>query len=313
MGRRPPLPDGPLKINLITRDNGAGLSTDVELLSEFLSGLGHDVEFADWQRPRMRTCDIGIFLELFNPTLVRFAARTVGVFNLEWFLGRWTRHLLRFDHLWAKSIDAHEAFLKIGMPRSYLTGFLSRDLLDESVEREMSCFHLKGHSDYKNTNAVIEAWRRNPDLPPLTIVSNNPVDAPEWVRTESRLPQAELVRLMNRSMIHVCPSAAEGWGHYITEGLSVGALVVATDKPPMNEHVANDWGILVRPSASRDRGMVKEHDVDPDDVAMAVRTLSELEGDRIEAMSRAAREHMLSRNEAFRNKVTQLLEDLRCT
>lgn len=313
MARRPPLSDGQLKINLITRDNGAGLSTDVELLSEFLSGLGHDVEFADWQRPRMRPCDIGIFLELFNPTLVRFAARTVGVFNLEWFLERWTRHLLRFDQLWAKSGDAQDAFIGIGMQRSNLTGFLSRDLLDESIPREMSCFHLKGHSNYKNTDAVIEAWRRNPDLPPLTIVSNEPVDAPGWVRTMPRIEHDELVRLMNRSMIHVCPSGAEGWGHYITEGLSVGALVVATDRPPMNEHVANDWGILVRSSASRKRGMVEEHDVDPDDVAMAVRTLSELEGDRIEAMSRAAREHMLSRNEAFRNKVTQLLEDLRCT
>lgn len=313
MGRRPQLPEGALRINLITRDNGVGLSTDTELLTQLFSDLGHDVEFADWSRPRMRPCDVGIFLELFNPTLVRYAARTVGVFNLEWFLPRWNRHLLRFDQLWAKSSDAHEAFLGIGMSRSHLTGFLSRDMLDESVPREMSCFHLKGHSDYKNTDAVVEAWRRNPDLPPLTIVSNDPVDAPSWVRTEPRLNHHDLKRLMNRSIIHVCPSAAEGWAHYITEGLSVGALVVATDAPPMNEHVSDDWGILIRPSASRDRGMVKEHDVDPDDIASAVRKLASLDKINIGMMTYAAREHMLARNEAFRKKAAQLLEDLRCT
>lgn len=313
MGRRPPLPDGPLKINLITRDNGAGLTTDFELLREFLGGLGHDVEFADWTRHRMRPCDVGIFLELFNPTLVRFAARTIGVFNLEWFLERWMRHLFRFDQLWAKSIDAHEAFIRAKLPNSHLTGFLSRDLMDTSIPRKRSCLHLKGHSNFKNTEAVIEAWRRNPDLPPLTIVSNDLVDAPCWVRTASRLDQSELVRSMNESFVHVCPSAAEGWGHYITEGLSVGALVVSTDAPPMNEHVANDWGILVRPSASRKRGMVEEHEVNPEDIANAVRSLSEMDQEEIDVMSWNARQHMLARNEAFRNKAAQLLEDLRCT
>src|SRR3990167_5840832 len=110
-------------VNLISRDNGIGLSTDMDLLDSMLTGAGYDVRRVPWQNTQMRRCDVAIFLELFNPRLVRYARHTVGIFNLEWFDTRWRSYLKQFTQLWAKSTDAHATYQQLGL-RSHLTGFL---------------------------------------------------------------------------------------------------------------------------------------------------------------------------------------------
>jgi glycosyltransferase involved in cell wall biosynthesis len=51
--------------------------------------------------------------------------------------------------------------------------------------------------------------------------------------------------MQGSAFMHVCPSVREGFGHYINEGRAVGALVVTTDHPPMNELVQPQTGLLV--------------------------------------------------------------------
>jgi len=297
-------------VNLISRDNGVGLTTDMDLLQAMLTDAGYDVERVSWQDRRMRRCDVAIFLELFSPVLVRHARRTIGIFNLEWFLPRWRAYLPRVTQLWAKSQDAHAAFARMRL-RSHYTGFLSRDLYDPTVPRSLSCLHLKGHSDLKNTPAVLEAWSRNPDLPPLTIISQQPIpDPPKGVTVLGRLEFPELVRQLNTHQIHVCPSRAEGWGHYIVEGGSTGAAVITTDAPPMNEHVHSDWGWLLPPVASYPRSWVHEHDVSPDHIATAVREAAALTPEQREVVSQRARANVAHRNAQFRHTALTLLERL---
>ena len=45
---------------------------------------------------------------------------------------------------------------------------------------------------------------------------------------------------MNDHSIHLCPSIYEGWGHYLYEGLSTGALVYATKIPMFVEWIDPD-------------------------------------------------------------------------
>ena len=40
-------------------------------------------------------------------------------------------------------------------------------------------------------------------------------------------------------MVHICPSAREGFGHYINEARSVGAVVLTIDAAPMSEFVVD--------------------------------------------------------------------------
>src|SRR6202035_4154832 len=51
--------------------------------------------------------------------------------------------------------------------------------------------------------------------------------------------------LQNAHRFHLCLSEAEGWGHYIAEALSVGAVTFTCDAPPMNELVSAGRGVLV--------------------------------------------------------------------
>lgn len=294
-------------VNLVSRDNGVGLSVDMELLEGVLRPAGYDVVRVDWRLASMRRCDVAIFLELWNPRLVRFARRTVGVFNLEWFQNGWARHLQRISQLWAKSKEAHEAYERMRLKTSTLTGFASRDLNDPSVPRTMTALHLRGHSGFKNTEAVIEAWRRAPWLPPLTIISSVPLDVPPHVRLLGRITDDELRREMNTAMIHVCPSSAEGWGHYITEALSVGAMVVTTDASPMNEHVRPDWGRLVAPVSASRRGMVNEYGVSVPALVEAVRQAAVMPAASRERMSEKARAHFEYRNAYFAETALSLL------
>lgn len=294
-------------ITLVSRDNGVGLSADMALLEGMLTAAGHIVSRVEWNRPSMPRCEIAIFLELWSPRLARHAARTVGVFNLEWFQNGWTRDLPRITQLWAKSSESLAVYQRLRLRHATLTGFLSRDLMDPAVAREPTALHLRGHSALKNTDAVIEAWRRDPRLPPLTIVSAVPLDVPPHVRLLGRLTDAELRHEMNRSSIHICPSRAEGWGHYITEALSVGAEVVTLNASPMNEHVSPNWGTVVAPSRSDRHGMVQAYGVSVRALAEGVRRAAAIpEATRLERSARA-RSHYEARNAAFTETALSLL------
>jgi glycosyl transferase family 1 len=298
-------------VNLISRDNGIGLSTDMDLLDRMLTSAGYDVQRVPWQSTAMRPCDVGIFLELFNPRLVRYAHHTVGIFNLEWFQPGWRQHLPRLTQLWAKSTDAHATYQRLKL-RSHHTGFLSRDLYDPGVQRTPTCLHLKGHSGLKNTPAVLDAWAANPDLPPLTIIAQHPIpNPPPGVTVLGHLPFADIVAHLNRHQIHVCPSRAEGWGHYITEGLSTGAAVITTNAAPMNEHVHSDWGWLLPSTGQRPRSLATEHDVNPDDIATAVREAAEMTADERDAVAKRARDSVTYRNEQFRQTALDLLRRMK--
>jgi hypothetical protein len=300
-------------VALVSRENGAGLSTDMSLLEELFSNAGHQVTRVDWQERAIAPCDVAVFLELLQPRLFQYARATVGVFNMEWFMRPWERHLRNMTQLWAKSSDAMTAYGRIGVRRrARLTGFASRDVFDPGVIRRNRVMHLKGHSDLKNTNAVLEAWRRHgTGLPELVVVANEPVGSlPPNVTQLSRVPDAELFRLMNECQIHLCPSGAEGWGHYITEGLSAGAAVITTDAPPMNEHVRSDFGFLLKPTTVNRRGRVFEYGVDPNEIARAVAAAVALSPEERARQSSNARSHVLQRNADFAALALKLIGEL---
>lgn len=298
-----------MKINLVSRDNGVGLTFDMALLESIMTPAGHDLVRVNWQERAMRRCDVVIFLELFNPALMPYASRgSIGIFNLEWFVPKWKPYLSRFKQLWAKSLESYETLRRWGLRNVHHTTFASRDLLDLSVGRELRCVHLAGHSPLKNTEAVIEAWRRVPDLPPLTIISANHYQVPDRVRMiTGYLTDAELTHELNGAQIHLCPSAAEGWGHYITEALTTGALVIATDGSPMNEQVRPEHGILLPPAAIGRRHFAAHHHIDPGAIVNAVRHAVALSPERREEMGKLGREHVLTRNDRFRTTALDLL------
>ena len=274
-----PLP----RINLIARDNGVGLSRDLALLAGTLRGAGYPVSItgirggkltkwfrpwikrAQWQLRRLtrgaNACshDINLMLEHVWADDLPFARHNVLVPNPEWFLPRDQRHLGAIDLVLAKTHTTEQLFANLGSPVIY-TGFTSADRRDETTPRRRSFFHLAGRSHSKGTQPLLALWRRHPEWPPLTVVQNPRSAKPgtpaaNIVHQIGYLDDAQLKQLQNTHRFHLCPSETEGYGHYLIEAMSVGALAVTVDAPPMNELVTNERGLLV--SAKGETGMQK--------------------------------------------------------
>lgn len=309
MGRYPTLVGK--SVALVSSDNGAGLTCDMRLLDGMLTDVGYDVSWVDWRSVTMPHHDIAIFLELWNHRLVRFATHTIGIFNIEWFQRQWTIGLHACTQLWAKSGEAQYLFAhQLGLRKSVYTGFMSRDMYFPDIPRELAAVHLRGKSSLKGTHAVLEAWATNPDLPPLTVISNDHLNVPAGVRLLNRLNEDQLLRELNRAQIHVCPSETEGWGHYIVEGMSVGAVVVTTDATPMSEHITPDAGVLVSPVARCQHGLATAWCVDASGVANAVRIVARMTPEERVNVGARARARFHARNNSFRTKALQLLAEL---
>lgn len=130
-------------------------------------------------------------------------------------------------------------------------------------------------SPHKGTASILQAWIQHPHWPTITITSYNN-KAMEYILKQleqhagmkklpsnirhihQKLSHQEMAHLMWTHGVHLCLSGMEGFGHYLNEARAVGALVVATNYPPMNEMIpsttkdgddhGNDTGILVEPS-----------------------------------------------------------------
>ena len=297
-------------IRIVTRENGVGLSRDMSLIADVLSGAGHRVEIFGyrgsqfgnrlrevglWGRSALQgRADVQIFVERVYQRCLPFADRNLLMPNPEWFLPKWQRHLPSFERVLCKTRHAEAIFRGMGCT-TVLTGFTSSDLLDPAVPRERAFFHLAGRSTAKGTESVLAAWRRHPEWPLLTVVQHPKVarPGPQAANIAHRvgyLDAAELRRLQNSHRFHLCPSEAEGFGHYLMEGLGVGAVVLATNAAPMNELVTPERGLLVEPARCVQRGLVDFHSVDEAGVEEAVEralALSEGDCDRLGATARA--------------------------
>jgi glycosyltransferase involved in cell wall biosynthesis len=153
------------------------------------------------------------------------------------------------------------------------TGFTSIDPLlltepiikNDSLNRFDKFLHMAGKSPHKGTLNILYAWIQHPQWPTLTVTSydNAAVDAilanlqqqgmeqlPLNIRhVPHKLSQQELANIMASHGVHVCTSGMEGFGHSLNEARAVGALVITTDYPAMNELIFdNNEGVLIPPT-----------------------------------------------------------------
>jgi glycosyltransferase involved in cell wall biosynthesis len=227
--------------------------------------------------------------------------------NQERFPKRQLRHLAWIDHVLAKSLHGAEIFDALGA-RARHVGFTSVDRLDPSVAKDWNSFlHLAGASTLKGTEDILDLWRHHPEWPELVLVQkaeNAPRTVPANVRLLSGyLDDSELQKLQNACGLHLCPSRAEGWGHHIIEGLSVGAVVVTTDAPPMNEHVLASNGILVAFERQEPRHLGTSFFVDRKKLEAAIEAILAMPATEKARLGTAARERYMAIDMAFRRNL----------
>ena len=306
-------------VHLLGFDNGVGLSRDLRLLAETLRARGYRVQLTDtrrrgglpgliqrtrgkWHASRLASrqrhgrpppFDFVLMEEHIARAFLDDAPRRVLLPHPEWFLPRDMEVLHRIDLVLAKTREAQRIFADKGC-RALCIGFTSEDRHDASVPRERAFFHLAGSSRTKNTKPLLALWRRHPEWPRLTVVqhpkeANGGAPSANIEHRIGYLDDAELKRLQNAHRFHLCPSATEGFGHYIVEAMSVGAVVVTLDAPPMNEMITPDRGLLVPWSHSRTQHLATTFHFEDAAMERAIEHALAMDDARCDAVGAASR------------------------
>lgn len=242
-------------INIICQPNGVGLSRDFDILDKLLRSAGYDTRLVVTHKPPSQCkADANIFLERINSKLFKQSKRNIIIPNQEWYEPDWRFVIPLFSAVFTKTSYASNIFRSYG-GRVWEVGFTSPDLKNDNYEKDdKSWLHVAGKSIQKQTELVIKAWTQHNTLPHLTIVQTDRYYKPRVLPPNLTIrygmtPQGVLTALQNTSMVHVCPSITEGFGHYIVEAMSCGSVVITMDGPPMNEIVTKDVGELITPVA----------------------------------------------------------------
>lgn len=319
-----------IRVNLIARDNGFGLSRDLQLLRGALTEAGFDATVSGIGRGalhklvnplRLRTgtlaraltgrsaqrWDVNVMLERVRPEFLATARRNLWMPNPEWFDERDRPWLPRLDGVLARTRHAVPIFEALGL-HAHFTGFTSEDRRDGAVPRERAFFHLAGRSANKGTDTLLALWQRHPEWPLLTVlqsprVARASVHAPNITQRVDYIPDDELRRLQNAHRFHLCPSETEGFGHYLVEAMGVGAVVVTLDAPPMHEMVTSERGVLVPPCRSGRQALATTYFYDASAMQIAIERVLSLSDAELARMGAAARAWYEQNDRAFRERI----------
>lgn len=296
-----------MRVRIVSRDNSWGLSKDIQVLRDaiLLARPDAEVEFIDWQHQPTSRVDVQFYLELLPGHMFDLAPRNIMVPNPEWFERAWLPRLARCGEVWAKTHDCLRVFSAVH-PNVVFSGWTSPDRWMPGVEKKKALVHLAGNSSAKGTQEVLEAMRLLPEYR-LALVTRRTYTLPENVDRIEHLRDEAFRILQNEAMIHLCPSSYEGFGHYINEALSTGALVITTASEPMTDLVQPSFGIGVRVRSTSLQHLAQHRHVDPVELAEAIRAAMGAPAAVIEEIGRRSREAYLSTREAFHNRVTELL------
>src|SRR5512137_2382041 len=96
-----------MKINLLSHDNGVGLTQDIRIVKRILEPK-HEVSFIDLRHNDKRKADVNIFFEILDGRHYDNAKYNLFFPNPEWFW--WPKQLAGLDMILAKTKDAVKIF-----------------------------------------------------------------------------------------------------------------------------------------------------------------------------------------------------------
>jgi hypothetical protein len=305
-----------VKVNLICPNNGWGLSRDAEILFRGLTEHGAEVA---WYRPTDtgRKGDCNLFVEVVDARFFELAERQVLIPNAEW-TKNWWRHAGRL-HLWCKTVDAHVrlSLPRVGAQSCHHLGFTSVDHMDTTVKRAREFLHLAGRSNQRQSQLVIDTWAKHPKWPFLTVVRDpeRPLRlpstrAPNLSVVHKKLGEETVRELQNRCRFHLCTSSYEGFGHYMNEALSCGAIPLVPGDAPMNEIVPVQAGLYIKVARVSHHQHVMLAHIDQVGLEECVERALDLSAGAVEALSAQARDVYLDRDKRFHERLGELVGGL---
>lgn len=307
-------------VRILSFPSKAGFVKDVRILQEAFDvlGISHDSRFIPEmvgdvnQGSAFPKARVQIFIQEFDEKLLQFGDKNYLIPNPEWCWDT-ADSLKKMDLILARTREVERIYSSAGLPVYYL-GFTGVDQFLPGVEKKFrSYFHLKGFSPFKSCAEVVLAW--TPSLPELVVVDhwpNHKKVAPSVKIIAGYLTDEEIKILQNRAGIHLCPSKTEGFGHYIAEAMSAGAVVLTTDAPPMNEFI-RDPRFLIPFKDTGVHGWGTLYNVNSEEIRKAVLRTLKLSPQELKKAGEFNRKRYLEMKEEFMINLQILMngEDVR--
>jgi len=293
-------------INIYTSLNGVGLEQDANILKGILSK--HTCYILDYiKRQRCFTNgDYALHLEIPRYDEIEKNRVNILIPNAEWFDPKWLPKIKQFDMVFCKTFHAVEVFKKFH-PNCIYTGFTSQDIYDESIIKDKQLVHIEGKSMLKNTDNLISAYQLRPDLPKCFSLSSRHTGKFNNLEFAERQPFDKLKILLNACIIHLCPSMYEGFGHYINEARSTGAVILTTDRPPMNEFIT-DKRFLVEGQRARVHNLVPLFKVNPIDLSNKIQAVFNMDFEELRQIGIENRKKYLQLDTFFKDKLLKFVK-----
>lgn len=299
-----------MEINILSTRNGVGLERDANRLMSILTEDGHSCHFIDVGKGGSpKKADVNIFCEHFNrANFTRMAQRNYLFPNPEWFHNPWLRNIDLLTGVLCKTKDAENIFSHY-TDKVIHTGFTSVDLYNPQKQRQKLFFHSAGKSQHKGTGEVLSVWNGN-DMPNITITHQ--MNARLLINGNINyayryFSDTEYAGLLNNFQFHICPSHYEGWGHYIHESKSTGAIIVTTDGEPMNEFVNHKFGYLCQIAETKNKDLANMKIIAHSALIEAVNKCMALSDSQIEVMSQESRKSYLEGEKSFKEKFLAII------
>jgi len=300
-----------LKINIFSSQNGKGLEASRQILKNELAELGHKIYEREFNEKCSEICpqvDLNIFLEIINPEWLDRATTNWFIPNPECYV----QDLALLDRIDLFLCRTHEVerICKSMNKRTFYIGFSSRDCFSTLIEKDYGlCIHIAGSSNLKGTEAILEAWKGKDYLTDLTILIHYSLPHSiqpnvQWMMEKMPLPEFRLFQ--NNYGIHLCLSETEGFGHYLMEAMSTGAVVITTDGPPMNEFIV-DKRCLVPYMKTAPCNLATLYYVDPEQLAKRVEDLMALSPEELKEIGDRNRINYLKKTKEFHKNLNRLM------
>lgn len=298
-----------MKINLLSHDNGVGLTQDVKIVKKILSK--HEVNFIDLRTSQQSRADVNIFFEILDGRHYDNAKYNLYFPNPEWFW--WPKQLNGIDIVLAKTHDAVSIFKQIGHPNVVFISFTSDDR-SFNIGKERVYLHTAGQSETKGTQTVFNAWKPNYPQLIFTKLKNYAMyeaHGKNVMTCFDRLPFEVLRNIQNKCAFHICTSEYEGFGHYIWEAKSCGGIVITTDGAPMDEMVIDGVdGFVVPAPRTRKMNFARCKLISVEGLQEVIERTMNLSESELAGMSKASRKRWDDNDSFFRGKLNEIIDAL---
>ncbi|WP_421693893.1 glycosyltransferase [Aestuariivirga sp.] len=309
-------------IDIFVPDHSRGLMVDALVLRAALQGVPTriiSVPYDCYRRPQHENDGVlslegggkaALFIEsVFEHRNLFSYGRRILLPNPEWLFasesGQVSRVVTEFWHKSQLSMDRLSGLFPGS--RHVRTGFTTPAV--PPGELDFSRFaHFAGRGQrWRYTQALIDLWLERPQFPKLTLQAYqmDALNIPCWMRHGNLrlrmgyLKDTEYLAELAQHGVHLCTSQMEGFGHYINEARSLGALIVTVDAAPMNELIDPGCGILVPVERSAPRGCGLSSSVSPQALEQAIHAAIAMPPAVRRSLGSRARERYVREQEAF--------------